>query len=92
MLTVKRRKINKEADGKAHIQDPKGEMKQLGGEPKGKLADSANARAAAMKEALPKPPDDVQDAPAAHEAAAAQERPVPAEAHAKAQADGSEWS
>jgi hypothetical protein len=85
-------KVNIAADGKVHIEDPKGEIKQLGGDPKGKPADSANARAAAMKEAAAGPPGGLQGAPAAHEAAAAKEKAAPAEAPAKAQADGSEWS
>jgi hypothetical protein len=47
--------MKKQADGKVHIDDPMGEIKQLGGEPQGKKEDSANARAAAMKEAAVKP-------------------------------------
>ena len=47
--------MEKQADGKVHIEDPMGEIKHLGGEPEGKKEESANARAAAMKEANVKP-------------------------------------
>ena len=47
--------MEKQADGKVHIEDPMREIKQLGGEPMGNKEDSANARAAAMKEAAVKP-------------------------------------
>ena len=87
--------MNKDTDAKIHIEDPMGELphldSELKAEPKGNPADSANARAAAMKDGAGSPPPaGVQGAPAAKHA---EEKVQAAIADAQKQADGgSEWS